>query len=59
MNAIKTGSRVKLKSGGPAMTVGEIYPDGTVDTSWFTSGNGLQSGNFQMDMLELVDGQEA
>jgi uncharacterized protein YodC (DUF2158 family) len=41
--ALQVGSVVKLKSGGPAMTVNRIDGNGTVDVAWF-AGEQLCSG---------------
>lgn len=57
---IIVGTIVKLKSGGPDMTVEEICvhydtkePNGNVDCQWF-AGKKLEKGRFPVDSLELV-----
>lgn len=54
--AFNTGDIVKLKSGGPDMTVqGEVIGHrGTFNCQWF-AGKKLERGNFNSDSLELVD----
>jgi uncharacterized protein YodC (DUF2158 family) len=52
------GDIVKLKSGGPAMTVRSL-PDGpgkSYRCQWF-AGKSLESGSFPPDSLELVDNE--
>lgn len=55
------GTIVKLKSGGPDMTIrsiGKNYstnkPDGYVDCQWF-AGKKLEHGTFPKDSLEVVE----
>lgn len=51
----KVGAIVRLKSGGPSMTVNSIRDsDGHVWCSWF-AGNKLQSGRFSPDSIGLED----
>lgn len=54
-NAFKTGDIVKLKSGGPEMTVNSWYAvgRGAFRCQWF-AGKKLEVGDFQPDQLELV-----
>ena len=54
------GTIVKLKSGGPDMTVQEVCvnyntkkPNGDVDCQWF-AGKKLERGHFPIASLELV-----
>lgn len=47
------GIIVKLKSGGPDMTVRQVYGDNDVDCQWF-AGKKLEKGRFPMSSLELV-----
>ncbi|WP_311267466.1 DUF2158 domain-containing protein [Sphingobium sp. WCS2017Hpa-17] len=57
-NTFKAGDVVRLKSGGPTMTVtrvGEGAWVGTVWVSWFDSSNKPQSGEYPQEALELVD----
>ena len=50
------GNIVKLKSGGPEMTVHSLpdAPGKTYRCQWF-AGKKLESGSFPPDSLELVD----
>ncbi|NSX15641.1 DUF2158 domain-containing protein [Cupriavidus taiwanensis] len=59
-NEVGVGTIVKLKSGGPDMTVEEIVvnwntqkPTGDVDCQWF-AGKKLEKGRFPIASLELV-----
>jgi len=47
------GDIVKLKSGGPEMTVQKEYGDGTYRCQWF-AGKKLEGGIFPVESLELV-----
>ncbi len=47
----KVGDIVQLKSGGPKMTVSEIYKDGTYGCSWFV-GTDLKEASFSANALE-------
>ncbi|MDA2937027.1 DUF2158 domain-containing protein [Acidobacteria bacterium AH-259-A15] len=49
----KSGDIVKLKSGGPNMTV-DSYVASHIRCSWF-AGNKLQMGSFEEDSLERVE----
>jgi uncharacterized protein YodC (DUF2158 family) len=54
--AFKSGDVVKLKSGGPKMTVtsaGENYGDAVVYCAWF-DGVKKMTGDFPPDALELA-----
>ena len=60
---MKKGDKVRLKSGGPTMTVVE-YPykfiDGTTTEAkakceWFDSENKLKNSVFEVDALEIAD----
>ena len=56
---IEVGTIVKLKSGGPDMTVRQVQtdvydrPTGSYTCQWF-AGKKLESGGFPGDSLELV-----
>ena len=57
---LQVGTIVKLKSGGPDMTVEEVVigystnkPTGDVDCQWF-AGKKLEKGRFPVASLELV-----
>lgn len=49
--AFKKGDLVELKSGGPVMTVNAAYPDGDVNTVWF-SGKKMEQGMFSQETLK-------
>jgi uncharacterized protein YodC (DUF2158 family) len=53
----KVGDTVRLKSGGPSMTVCRVVADDaeipTVDTIWFTSSDKESKGSFSEEWLEL------
>ena len=58
---MQVGTIVKLKSGGPDMTVEEVVvaystqkPTGDVDCQWF-AGKKLEKGRFPVASLELVN----
>lgn len=50
----KTGDIVRLKSGGPGMTVESVHQDGRIFCHWF-SGNKLEAGSFEPDAIDLED----
>ena len=55
-NVIQIGSIVRLKSGGPAMTVGRIYTGGNdhvqyATCNWFESGKPMRE-NYPLTSLE-------
>ena len=59
MSDFKKGDTVKLKSGGPLMTVANPQStNGTVYVVWFAHGNqsDVKSGNFAPETLELSRG---
>jgi uncharacterized protein YodC (DUF2158 family) len=51
--AFRVGMNVKLRSGGPKMTIREISAD-TVRCSWFDKAT-LREADFPEDMLEDAD----
>lgn len=53
MNEFSIGDRVRLMSGGPAMTVIGLVETGVM-CSWFTGGGGLSSYTFPGDSLTRV-----
>jgi uncharacterized protein YodC (DUF2158 family) len=57
--AMKTGIIVRLKSGGPKMTVANPpnEPGRNVHCQWF-SGSKLEQGYFPVDSLVIVDESE-
>lgn len=50
----KVGDVVELKSGGPIMTVSDVYNDGTLRARWFLDGK-IQIGEFSSPMLNAVE----
>lgn len=50
----KTGDIVRLKSGGPGMTVEYVLQDGQIYCHWF-SGNKLEGGSFNPEAIDLED----
>ncbi|HLO60933.1 MAG TPA: DUF2158 domain-containing protein [Bacteroidales bacterium] len=50
----KSGDVVKLKSGGPDMTVENYVTDDKVTCVWFDSKNNYNDGDFQQDLLKKV-----
>jgi uncharacterized protein YodC (DUF2158 family) len=52
----KVGETVRLKSGGPLMTVVEARSDGTIFVSWFNKDEDKKSDHFPADSLEADDG---
>lgn len=50
------GRTVRLKSGGPLMTVQSIDPDGLVNCEWFDEKKTLQTKAFRASSLEADDG---
>lgn len=48
---VKSGDTVKLKSGGPTMTIGREGADGTWELFWFVSGGELKSAYFPPEAL--------
>ena len=55
--AFKNGDLVRLKSGGPVMTVNVAHTDGSVNTVWF-SGKKMESGYFQSGTLMTAQTDE-
>lgn len=53
MSEFKIGDVVRLKSGGPAMTVGGLV-DGLVRCIWFTDLRHVDQCSFDYEMLNLV-----
>ena len=57
MSEIKLGSVVRLKSGGPEMTVSGVHSDGRAFCTWFVQGkaSGKQEfGGFPLVSLMLL-----
>jgi uncharacterized protein YodC (DUF2158 family) len=55
MANFQIGEIVQLKSGGPKMTVRQVFPDGTVTCQWF-AGTKLSHGIFSAETLVLAEG---
>jgi len=53
--ALKQGDRVRLRSGGPLMTVHSINGD-NVDCHWFTTTGEHRSATFPLAMLTVIEG---
>lgn len=51
---MQSGSLVRLKSGGPTMTIGWIG-NGEAECNWFSSDDDLKSAVFKISQLEVVD----
>jgi uncharacterized protein YodC (DUF2158 family) len=55
MTDFHVGDVVRLKSGGPIMTISsELDAMGYINCNWF-AGAKLQSGRFRLDVLERVE----
>lgn len=52
------GDMVKLKSGGPTMTVNNVDLDNYVYCDWFDSHNERHSDKFKADLLEVTEATE-
>ena len=55
-NDFEEGQMVRLKSGGPTMTVSSTT-DAYIHCQWF-AGKKLESGNFRRDVLVKVESDE-
>ena len=53
--ALKPGDRVRLRSGGPLMTVHKINGQ-NIDCQWFTTDGLLQAATFPLYMLMIIEG---
>ncbi|MBR0813079.1 DUF2158 domain-containing protein [Bradyrhizobium diazoefficiens] len=58
MPDIKLGYRVRLRSGGPLMTVHAISGE-NIDCQWFTLKGELRSSTFPSYMLTVIEGAAA
>ena len=54
MAEVKCGDVVKMKSGGPKMTVSNFCKNEGWLCQWFNEDRDLQYGSFQADQLEFV-----
>ena len=54
---MEIGDIVQLKSGGPNLTIKEIFVSGykTVTCSWFDKNDNYQTADFDSGMLVFVD----
>ena len=50
------GTVVRLKSGGPAMTIASISTSGVLCV-WFDKNSEAKTGNFPPETLELAEGK--
>jgi uncharacterized protein YodC (DUF2158 family) len=57
MSEFKIGDTVRLKGGGPKMTVREIWSNNQCLCDWF-EGKKLMSGRFEIDQLITEDPDE-
>lgn len=57
MNDFKEGDVVRVKTGGPKMTVEIIIPsdNGLISTVWFDNNNHVQRDVFHKDILEISE----
>ena len=55
MPDLKPGDRVRLRSGGPLMTVHSINGE-NIDCQWFTLAGDLHSATFPFFMLTVIEG---
>lgn len=55
MEKIKVGMVVRLKSGGPQMTVKFYTISGTWQCSWFDTKGELKESDFAEEQLEVVE----
>lgn len=55
MSDIKLGYRVRLRSGGPLMTVHAITAD-SIDCQWFNRDDELRGATFPSYMLTIIEG---
>jgi uncharacterized protein YodC (DUF2158 family) len=53
---LEVGDVVRLRSGGPKMTVDAI--GGLIACAWFTGGGHAKRGFFELEMLELASEPE-
>ena len=53
MDELEVGDVVKLKSGGPKMTIKWVEPSSIANCQWFL-GDTLKDGNFSLASLQKV-----
>jgi uncharacterized protein YodC (DUF2158 family) len=56
MAQFKPGDTVRLKSGGPLMTIHTVRTDGTAWCEWFDKNGKAESREFSLTSLALDDG---
>jgi uncharacterized protein YodC (DUF2158 family) len=56
MAQFKEGETVRLKSGGPLMTVKNVQTNGDLWCEWFDKSEKLQGNSFKPGTLEADDG---
>lgn len=54
MQPLEVGDQVRLKSGGPVMTVSKVHDVAKVTCDWFDEDKGVQSHIFPVKTLERV-----
>jgi uncharacterized protein YodC (DUF2158 family) len=52
--SLKIGDTVQLKSGGPIMTIDDVFDDNTVSCTW-SAGKQAKGKVFNLDTLQKVD----
>ena len=52
----KVGDTVRLKSGGPLMTIDQIDPQSGIWCTWFDDKNKRQTDSFKAAVLDADDG---
>lgn len=52
---IPIGTKARLKSGGPVMTIGDSYLGGKRLCTWMSSDGKVQSYYFVLDQLDIVE----
>lgn len=56
--AINIGSRVKLRSGGPLMTVRHLRGNDVFGCVWFDKTDTLHEGDFELAILMVVGDED-
>lgn len=58
-NTFKLGDVVRLKSGGPSMTISLVLSNNAVECVWFPNDLQIVSNTFRSDTLQTVSGVQA
>jgi uncharacterized protein YodC (DUF2158 family) len=58
MESMKIGDRVRLRSGGPLMTITGLLSDETVNAAWFTAAGEIRESLFLMATLQVIEGAD-